>query len=251
MSIEFLFTTYTPLELIIILVGILASVFLLGWGLSLRREDSLTHRNLVVVVGLFLLLWSLFRYILPDVSVVDWTWEDLQFGFAYDFTRERSIGKALEIVLGITFLMHGKDNRPSFWYSLSIGGLFLSVYQMLSAFNYGSLYYLLWFDNPTGLEYQSTMFVPIELVNIGLSIASMIFILIFAIRNLIERRNLIAQCCLVMYGVLYLTPIFLTGIQVLEMIPGMSIGLVIGIGLILYFMRRGSNSQPVSKEVHD
>jgi hypothetical protein len=251
MSIEFLFNTYTPLELISILVGILASVFIIGWGLSSRREDSITHRNLIVVVGFFLLLWSMIRYILPDVSVVDWTLEDLQFGFAYDFTRERSIRKALEIILGITFLMHGKDNRPIFWHSLSIGGLFLAVYQMLSAFNYGTLYYLLWFDNPTGLEYQSTLFVPIELVNIGILIASMIFILTFSFRNLVEKSNLIAQCCLVMYCVLYLIPPFLSGIQVAEILPGMSIGLVIGIGLILYFMRRGSNSQPVPKEVHD
>jgi hypothetical protein len=259
MTIEFLFETYSQLEASIILAGIAASVFLLAWGLSLRKQDALEHTNLLAIIGFFLLLWSILRYILPDISVSDWTWGELQFGFAFDFTRERSVRKALEIVLGIALLMHGKDNRSPFWFSLSIGGLFLSVYQVLSAFNYGILYYLLWFYSAAGVEYQGSLFVPFELMNYGLLFVSMGFILLFAFRNLIlsfsdsrQLKTLASQIFLIVYSVLYLAPILLFGgIPPDGILPGMSISLVIGIGLFLYFMRRGSNSQPVAKEVNE
>ena len=99
MRIEFVFNTYNSLELVIILAGIIANLFLVVWSFSLRRKEDVKHNNLIMIVGFFLLLWSVIRYVFPDVSVLEWTWEDLQFGFAYDFTRERSIGKELEIVL--------------------------------------------------------------------------------------------------------------------------------------------------------
>ena len=258
MRLEFVFSTYSLTELFFIMIAVISNLFLVVYGISLRRNENVKHSNLILIVGFFLLLWSIVSYALPDVAVVDWTWEDLQFGFTYDFTRERSIGKALEIVLGISFLIHGKDNREPYWFSLVIGGLFISVYQVLSAFNYGILYYLLWFSNPTGLEYQSSLFLSIEFVNIELLIASMIFIFLFAFGNLIlifsESRNLkdlIFQSCLIIFGVLYLVPVILLyGIYWVGMLPGLSIGFVIGIGLYLYIMRRELKSQQVSEEVH-
>ena len=259
MRIEFVFSTYSFLELLFIMIAVISNLCLMAYGISLRKKENMKHSNLILIVGFFLLLWSIVRYALPDVTVVDWTWEDLQFGFAYDFTRERSIGKALEIVVGITFLIHGKDNREPYWFSLVIGGLFISVYQVLSAFNYGILYYLLWFYNPTGLDYQSSLFVPIELVSIGLLIVSMTFILLFALRNLIltfsklrNLRILILHSWLIIFGVLYLAPIlYSNGVYWVGMLPGMTIGLVIGIGLFLYIMKREQKSQQVLEEDHE
>ena len=86
----------------------------------------------------------------------------------------------------------------------------------------------------------------------------MLFILLFAFRNLTlkysESRNfwnLIFQSCLIIFGVLYLAPvIILYGIYWIGMLPGVIIGLVIGIGLLLYLMRTELKSQQVSEEVH-
>jgi hypothetical protein len=217
------------------------------------------HRNLILIVGFFILLWSVVRYTLPEVTVLEWTWDDLQFGFAYDFTRERSIAKALEIVLGIAFLIHGKDNREPYWYSFVVGGLFISVSQVSSAFNYGILYYLLWFYNPTGLDYQSSLFIPIELVNIGLLIGSMIFLFLYAIRNMIlsftvskNSKNLFTTFSLILFGVLYLAPIlYLYGNMWVGILPGIIICLMIGCFLFLYIMKNEQSSIQVTGEVQN
>ena len=235
MTLEFVPVTYDMLDILSIVLLGATNLTLVIWSISLRRDSLTKHSDIVIVVACSLLIWSVAQYLLPDVNVTDWTWDELKLGFSYDFTREVSVRCGLTVILGLVFFLHGKDNRGQSWTVISVGGLLLVIDQILLAYNYGVVYYLLWFSNPQGVEYYNTLYQPIYLVLFGLMIASLTLVLLYAIRN---RKPLLVGYVSMFLGI----NIYLTGLHV-EMLTGLVSGLGIGAFLLFLTMRITSPSK--------
>ncbi len=175
MPLRFDLITYDILELSIFGGAILANILLVFGGYRLRKNESdMKYADYLFIIGLSILLYSFLDVFLPDVAYYAAEgsdhWEDIRYGFTYDFLRFQGIELAFLMVLGMAFVLIAYSNRTTIVEKyLFTGGIGLFLASFLSLVNWGMYYFLVWLWPQDFLVYYD-FFVPWQLFNLLLSI---------------------------------------------------------------------------------
>jgi hypothetical protein len=161
MPLEFFFLDYSDLQTLVIRVFIISTYIILVLGTislkKLKKEGrEFQYVNLFMGMSILILAMSIMHIIIPSSRWVEsgtFTYpEDVQIGFFYDLTRGKTIELGLLILLGISLIIFGRQNRNQLEgsygnYLMGAGGIMVFA-SSLSLFNNTIRFLLAWFRNP-------------------------------------------------------------------------------------------------------
>ncbi|MHA2104831.1 MAG: hypothetical protein ACW981_15495 [Candidatus Hodarchaeales archaeon] len=161
MPLEFFFLDYSDLGTLALRTLIISTYILLVLGTisfkKIKKEGGeFQYVNLIVGMSILILAMSVIHLIIPSSRWVEsgtFTYpEDVQIGFFYDLTRGKTLELALLILLGISLIIFGRQNRNqwegSYGNYLMGAGSIMVFASSLSLFNNTIRFLLAWFRNP-------------------------------------------------------------------------------------------------------
>lgn len=178
---------YELLELAFLGGVLLANTLLVLGGYFLRKDDlNLRFTDYLLTISLGLFLFSIFDFFLPDAVYFSSTgsdpWEDVRYGFTYDFLRFECIELALLVTLGMSFVLIAITNRQIVIEQyLFFAGIGLILASFFSLVNWGIYYFLQWLWPQDFLIYYD-FFVPWQLINLLLSITAFGLFSLFSVQ---------------------------------------------------------------------
>ena len=168
MALEFVFFPFTPKSWILLASTIIINVFIVLGAVKMNKDKREYQSSYIaIVLSSLILIFSFVKIFLPDERIVgEWTWEQLQDGFSYDFTISVTLPKSIMVCFAIALIIIGVKNKEKKTY-LELVGLFLLIASLLSLYNNGRLYYVAWFSSQD-LAYLSPKYLTFEIVNIAI-----------------------------------------------------------------------------------
>jgi hypothetical protein len=206
MPLRFDFISYDLLELSILVGIVIANAFLVLGGYLLNKDDSnLSYVQYLLTIGFGLFVYSILDIFLPDVTYYSAAgsdpWQDVRYGFTYDFIRFQGFELALLVTLGMSFVLIALTNRQIIVDNfLLLAGCCLILASFLSLANWGFYYFLRWLWPQDFLVYYD-FFIPLQLFNLFLSIVAFGFFSLFSYR--------FNQKFLLLFGILTIILLFL------------------------------------------
>ena len=167
-------------------------VFILGVYRIRKKGVIKRYSDQLLVISIISLLYSMAFFIIPAVRVEGpWTWIDLRYGYSYDFTAFSNIPASLDIILGMSMIITGLQNKISDRILLQLSGALLILTSSVSLVNYETYYYTAWFYNQNLADYVPTFRILDNATTI-LQILYLLALTIFSFRS--RQRYLIVFC---------------------------------------------------------
>ncbi|MHA2426156.1 MAG: hypothetical protein ACXAEF_15315, partial [Candidatus Thorarchaeota archaeon] len=186
MPLEFPPVVFDSTTLIMLFAAVVSNVFLVLWGVILRKESKeFKHRSLILLVSCLVLLSSIAYILLPGIEYVSGPEVDpteLVIGYLYSLFRYGYLTNALVIILGIAIIAFGKDNNESYKMELIATGFFIVLGFMLLSLNSATLRFLQWTGSPEESIYLANIFPVLSSVGRVLSDVRLIFFLFIGLR---------------------------------------------------------------------
>lgn len=185
MPLDFVFPNFADIVLLdIIVLGVtLVTNFLLilsSYDLK-KNESTIRYSNYMLIIAIFIFIYGILDILLPDIvysPLADGThvWQDLKYGFAYDFTRFQSIELALIVILGMSFLLLALENDFPHDRPILIGGALLALGAIMTLTNFLVYYFNAWLYGDL-LSLYEDVFILWQMINYPLMIVGLLFLL--------------------------------------------------------------------------
>ncbi|MHA1906733.1 MAG: hypothetical protein ACW98Y_05540 [Candidatus Thorarchaeota archaeon] len=147
--------------LITLIAAIVADIFLVLWGISLRSDAKvIKHKSLILILSFLVLISDILNMFLPSVEYVsgpEFYPMELVIGYLFSLFRYGYISAALAITLGIILIAFGRDNKVTYRLLIIATGIFVIVGFILLAFNNANYRFLVWTGSPDAITYSDTI----------------------------------------------------------------------------------------------